>query len=130
MDAAIAAPLLLLMEIVRLKGNLFQAKDKLFQAFCANMDDTILVLESSMHEEESAACHKQAVVVVEVGMDDDVRDARFVFQAEEDKAKSRAWALASDDRTCMSDIALIRSGVKFCLRKDACGSQLITPEAT
>ena len=61
-----------LVEIVGLKCELFQAEGKLFEAFGANMDDTVLVLEPAMYEEESAASNKQAVVVVQVGMDDDI----------------------------------------------------------
>jgi hypothetical protein len=39
----------------------------------------VLVLERSLREEKLAACDHETVVVVKVGSDDDVGDARLIF---------------------------------------------------
>ena len=55
-----------------MESELLQAKGKLFEAFGSNVNNAILVLQSTMHEEESTACYEQAVMVIKVGMDDDI----------------------------------------------------------
>ena len=64
-----------------------------------------------MHQEESAACNQQAIIVVQVRMNDDIRDAGLVFQAKKDEAHGRAGALASNHSTRVYDIAFVRAGV-------------------
>lgn len=63
------------------------------------MDDAVLILEFAGDEEEFFAGDEETVAVVEVGVDDDVGDAGFVFQGEEDEAESGAGALAGYDAT-------------------------------
>jgi len=49
------------------------------QASRFNVNYVVLILQGALDQEEFAARYHQAVTLVEVGSDDDVRNARFVF---------------------------------------------------
>ena len=64
---------------------------------CFDVDDTILILEWSFDHEESGARDDDSILLEDVGRQDDVCDAGFVFEREKDKPFGGAWALTRDD---------------------------------
>ena len=61
-------------------------------------DDAVLILQNAV-DDEKRVVHDDGVVFFEkLRRDDDVGDAGFVFEAEENKAFGRSRTLANDDR--------------------------------
>ena len=60
------------------------------------MDDVVLVLERTFHQQKAAARDHQAIALVEIGRNDDVGDAGFIFHGDKDESLGRAGTLARD----------------------------------
>jgi hypothetical protein len=78
----------------------------IFLPLCFDVEalrDAVLILEWSFDHEESAARDDDAILLKDVGREDDVGDAGFVFEREKDEALGGAWALAGDDAACGAD---------------------------
>ena len=88
------------------------------------MDDAVLILEFAGDEEEFFAGDEESVAVVEVGVDDDVGDAGFVFEGEEDEAEGGAGALAGDDATGGGDSAAVGGVVELGCGEDVGGGEI------
>lgn len=64
---------------------------------CLYMDDAVLILQCTFGKDELAACNHQPLPLIEVGRDDDIGDASFVFHRQKNKSHSRTGPLTSDD---------------------------------
>ncbi len=47
---------------------------------CADMDDTIVVLQAALYGEKPAAGDDQALTLIEFRMNDNVTDSGFIFK--------------------------------------------------
>jgi len=72
-----------------------------------HMDDGIDVLERAFEEEKLALNHGGAIAIENVRRDDDVRNAGFVFEADEDETFRCAGTLARDHAAGYTDVAAI-----------------------
>src|SRR5215469_6210949 len=66
-------------------------------AFGADRDYDVLVLQDAFDGEKTLAGQEQAVLVEEIGADDGVGDSGFIFEADENESFGGAGALAGDD---------------------------------
>jgi hypothetical protein len=66
-------------------------------------DDAILVLQRAFDDEERVVHDGGVIFLEELRLDDDVRDASFVFEAQKDKTFCGAGALANNDGACHAD---------------------------
>src|SRR5436190_6468315 len=73
------------------------------------MDDVIDVLERTLEKKKLALNHRGAVLIENVRRDDDIRNAGFVFEADEDETFGCAGALARNHTAGHTDITPIRS---------------------
>ncbi len=94
-----------LVEVVGAQGEVFGVEE--LEGLGFDVDDAVLVLEFAVDFEELAAGDEEAFAVVEVGVDDDVADAGFVFHGEEDEAEGGAGALPGDDGSGGGDEAAV-----------------------
>jgi hypothetical protein len=62
-------------------------------AVCFYVDYAALDLEQAFDVEESSAGYEDALALKQVRSNDDISDAGFVFQRQEDKPLGRAWTL-------------------------------------
>ena len=67
------------------------------------MNHAVLILERPFDQQEAAAGDDDAVALEDIGGEDDVGDAGFIFEGEEDEALGRAGPLACDDATGDAD---------------------------
>src|ERR1700744_5020956 len=88
-----------------------------------NVDDVVLILQGAFDQQEAAAGDEQAVAVVQVGSNDDIGDAGFVFHGDEDEAFSGARALAGDDASGGADVFAIAAGFQLLGREDVAAAQ-------
>jgi hypothetical protein len=68
-----------------------------FQGLGFDVDDSVLILELAVDFKEFGSGDEEALALLELGRDDDVGDAGFIFHGEEDEAHGGAGALAGDD---------------------------------
>ena len=61
-----------------------------------DVDDSFIVLHDAGDEQEARSCCCQSLALEELRLEDDVRDAGFVFEREEDETFRGARSLASD----------------------------------
>src|SRR6185437_8851648 len=61
-----------------------------------NRDHVVEILQGSFNQQELLANQQQAIVLEQIGSDDGIGNASFVFQAEEDKSVSGAGTLAGN----------------------------------
>ena len=99
-----------LVEVVGVKGQVRGAEGR--DDFGFDVDDAVLILEFAGNEEELLAGDEQAVAVIEVGVNDDVGDAGFVFKGKEDEAEGGAGALTGDDAAGGRNAAAVRGLVE------------------
>src|SRR5665213_4009237 len=90
------------------------------------MHNAVLILELAVNLEELSSRHQDALAFVELGMDDDVGDAGFVFHGQEDEAQGRAGTLTGYDRTGGTDSLAVRLLLQFACGEDADALQLST----
>lgn len=57
-------------------------------AFCFNRDHVVLILKFTLHQQELFVHQAESISLKQVRRDDGVGDARFVFQAQEDKTSA------------------------------------------
>src|SRR6185312_13628122 len=78
---------------------------QIVQAHGHDVNHFPLALDVAVGLDHGGAAGGGAEQVVDVGADDDVDDAGFVFEGGEDDALGRAGALANDDQACDLDPA-------------------------
>src|SRR5271166_3418340 len=79
-------------------GNGFGFRDEqVLHAFGADRDDVVLMLQDAFNGEEALARQEQTVLMKQVGRDDGVGHAGFIFQADKNKTFGGTRALADDD---------------------------------
>ena len=59
--------------------------------------NSILILQHARNDQKRMVHDGRVALVEKLWRNDDVRNARFIFQAQKHKPLGRAWALASDD---------------------------------
>ena len=68
-----------------------------------DVNHAVLILQRPFDQQEAAARDDDAVALEDIGSKDDVGDAGFIFEREEDEALGRAGPLACDDATGDAD---------------------------
>ena len=74
----------------------------------AEVEDAFVELDDAVDDERRLFDDAEAAALEELGRDDNVGDAGFVFQAEEEDAVSGAGTLAADDGSAGADAQAIR----------------------
>lgn len=97
------------------------------QADCFDVDHVVLILEWAFNKQKLAARDHQSILVIEVGRDDDVRNARLVLHRNEDKLFRGAGPLASDDAAGHADKLSVSALPEILSRKDIAAAQLGAP---
>jgi len=92
-------------------------------AVCFYVNYAALHLKSSFDIEEASAGDDDSIALEEIGSDDYVCDASFVFERQEDEALGSAGTLTSDDTAGDADVAVV-----FELREFVCGSVTFSAE--
>ncbi len=86
-----------LMEVVRVWGG--EVVGKGGETFGSQMGDSFVLLDNTFNPKEGFLRDEQACCFVKTRGDDDVGDAGFVFETEENKPLGRSGALAADDHS-------------------------------
>jgi len=84
------------MKIVRVDRGAVGQGGELRHALGLDRGDAVLVLQHALDQQKRRLDDDQAIGGVEIGPDDDVGDAGFVFEGEEDEALGGARALARE----------------------------------
>jgi hypothetical protein len=72
-----------------------------------DVDYAVLVLKRAFDDQESAACDNASITLENIRGNDDVGDAGFVFEREEDKALGGAGALPGDYTASDADETMV-----------------------
>jgi hypothetical protein len=64
---------------------------------CLYMNHAVLVLQWAFREDELAACDNQALSLIQIGCDDDIGDASFIFHRQKDESLCCTGTLPGDD---------------------------------
>ena len=94
----------------------------------ADRGHAVLVLQHAVDDQERLLDDDEAIAREEIGADDDVGDAGFVLEREEDEALRGAGALARDDHAGHADAAALPRGAQIGRAQDAAHRQLVAPQ--
>jgi hypothetical protein len=99
------------MEVMR--ADLELAHREGMNAFCLDVNHSILILQGAFHQNKFAARDHHALPFVKVGSDDDIQDARFVFYGEKDEPLGCARTLTCNDAPGSAHELTILAVVEF-----------------
>ena len=85
-------------------ASLIDGQDEWLDDTRFDVNDAVLILQLSSNGEKAAARDDEAVRLKDIGRDDDVGDAGFIFEGEKDEAFGGARALTGDDSSGDTDM--------------------------
>src|SRR5262245_40425951 len=90
------------------RGRYGMGNGNRFQMRGFNVNHVIDILEGTADEQEFALSDDEAILVQDIGCDDDIRNSRFIFETEEDKAFCCSGALPRNDTAGDAHVSSVR----------------------